>query len=197
MPAFIGKLAERRLTELLATADIQVNGQRPWDIHIKNSALFDRVAASGSLGLGEGYMDSWWECEALDQFIFKLLHHGIDKKFRSCFPVVANAVKAMIFNRQSRRKAFEVGEKHYDAGNDLFEKMLDPHMAYSCAYWNGAEDLHQAQEAKLELICRKLMLAPGMKLLDIGCGWGSLVRYAARHYGVSAGGLRYPACPRN
>ncbi len=189
MLAFIGKSAEHHMTDLLATADIQVNGARPWDIHIKNSGLFDRVAASGSLGLGEAYMDGWWECEALDQFMFKLLQHDIDKKFRSCPPVVTNAIKAMIFNRQSRQKAFEVGEKHYDAGNDLFEKMLDPHMAYSCAYWNGAEDLHQAQEAKLELICRKLMLAPGMKLLDIGCGWGSLVRYAARHYGVSAVGL--------
>jgi cyclopropane-fatty-acyl-phospholipid synthase len=189
MLAFMRKSAERHMTDMLATADIEVNGARPWDIRIKNSDLFERVAISGSLGLGEAYMDGWWECDALDQFFFKLMLHGIEQKFRSCPPVVANAVKAMIFNRQSRRKAFEVGEKHYDAGNDLFEKMLDPHMAYSCAYWNEAADLHQAQEAKLELICRKLMLTPGMKLLDIGCGWGSLVRYAARHYGVSAVGL--------
>jgi cyclopropane-fatty-acyl-phospholipid synthase len=134
-------------------------------------------------------MDGWWECDALDQFFFKLLHHRIEQKFRTSPPMLTNAVKAMLFNRQSRRKAYEVGEKHYDAGNDLFELMLDPHMAYSCGFWQNATDLRQAQEAKLEMICRKLMLVPGMKLLDIGCGWGSLVRYAARNHGVSAVGL--------
>jgi cyclopropane-fatty-acyl-phospholipid synthase len=189
MPAYIWKSAEKQMTDLLATADIKVNGDRPWDIRIKNKGVFDRVASSGSLGLGEAYMDGWWECEALDHFFFNLLRHGIEQKFRTSLPVIANAIKAMIINRQSRRKAFEVGEKHYDAGNDLFEKMLDPHMAYSCGYWQEAENLQQAQEAKLEMICQKLLLAPGMKLLDIGCGWGSLVRYAARHYGVSAVGV--------
>jgi cyclopropane-fatty-acyl-phospholipid synthase len=143
MLAFMRKSAEHHMTDLLATTDIQVNGTRPWDIRIKNSELFERVSAAGSLGLGEAYMDGWWECESLDEFFFKLMLHGIEQKFRNSPPVVTNAIKAMIFNRQSRRKAFEVG-------NDLFEKMLDPHMAYSCAYWNETADLHQAQEAKLE-----------------------------------------------
>ncbi len=177
------------MTDLLATADIQVNGDRPWDIQVKNRDLFDRVSSSGSLGLGETYMDGWWECESLDQFFFNLLHHGIDRKFRTSPPVIANAIRANIFNRQSSRRAFEVGERHYDAGNDLFKSMLDPLMTYSCGYWKDANNLQQAQEAKLELICRKLQLSPGMKLLDIGCGWGSLVRYAAEHYGISAVGL--------
>ncbi len=184
-----GKSVEQQITTLLAGADIRVNGIRPWDIQVKNARLFDRVSSFGSLGLGESYMDGWWECEALDQFFFKILRHGIEGKFRRNIPIVVNALKAMIFNRQSKRKAFEVGEKHYDVGNDLFELMLDPHMVYSCAYWQAAENLNQAQEAKLELICRKLMLEPGMRLLDIGCGWGGLVRYAARNYGVSAVGI--------
>ena len=177
------------MTDLLATADIEVNGGRPWDIQVNNNNFFDRVSSSGSLGLGEAYMEGWWDCQALDQFFFKLLRHGIEQKFRTSPPVIANTIRAVIFNRQSRRKAFEVGEKHYDAGNDLFELMLDPHMAYSCGYWKDAGNLQQAQEAKLELICRKLQLSPGMNLLDIGCGWGSLVRYAAERYGVSAVGL--------
>ena len=185
----IRKSAEQQMTDLLATADIEVNGGRPWDIQVNNNNFFDRVSSSGSLGLGEAYMEGWWDCQALDQFFFKLLRHGIEQKFRTSPPVIANTIRAVIFNRQSRRKAFEVGEKHYDAGNDLFELMLDPHMAYSCGYWKDAGNLQQAQEAKLELICRKLQLSPGMNLLDIGCGWGSLVRYAAERYGVSAVGL--------
>lgn len=189
MLAYIRKSAERQMTDLLATADIEVNGNRPWDIQVKNRELFSRVSLTGSLGLGEAYMDGWWECHALDQLFFKLLSHGIEQKFRTSPPVVTNAIRAALFNCQSRRKAFEVGERHYDAGNDLFEKMLDPHMVYSCGYWREAEDLNQAQEDKMEMICRKLMLSPGMKLLDIGCGWGGLINYAARNYGISAVGL--------
>ncbi len=189
MLAYIRKSTEQQMTDLLATADIQVNGDRPWDMRIRNKDIFQRVTFAGSLGLGEAYMDGWWDCEALDQFFYKLLRHGVDQKFRTTFPVLANGIKAVILNCQTSRKSFEVGEKHYDAGNDLFEKMLDPHMAYSCGYWPDAKNLQEAQEAKLEMICRKLQLCPGMTLLDIGCGWGSLVRYAARNYGVSAVGL--------
>ena len=189
MLAYIRKSTERQITDLLATADIKINGDRPWDIRIKNNDLFDRVSFSGSLGLGEAYMDGWWECDALDRFFYKLLRHGIDQRFRTNLPALANGFKAIISNRQTGRKAFVVGEKHYDAGNDLFEKMLDPHMTYSCGYWPDAKNLQEAQEAKLEMICRKLHLCPGMSLLDIGCGWGSLILYAARNYGVSAVGL--------
>jgi len=185
----IRRSAERKLTDLLATADIKVDGDRPWDIQVTNRNLFERVFSAGSLGLGEAYMDGWWNCIALDQFFFKLLHNGIEEKFRNSLPVLFNALKSLIFNRQNKRKAFEVGEQHYDAGNDLFEKMLDSRMTYSCGYWREADNLESAQEAKLEMICRKLLLRPGMTLLDIGCGWGSLVSYAAKNYGVSAVGL--------
>jgi len=177
------------MTELLATADIIVNGSRPWDIQVHNSKLFKRVLFSGSLGFGEAYIDNWWECEALDQFFFKLVHQRIHHRFGTNLPMLLNGFRSILFNSQSRKNAFEVGVKHYDAGNDLFEQMLDPYMIYSCGYWKDADNLQQAQEAKMALICEKLMLAPGMKLLDIGCGWGGLLGYAARHYGVSAVGL--------
>ena len=79
---------------------------------------------------------------------------------------------------------------HYDVGNDFYSLWLDEHHAYSCAYFaTGNEDLQSAQEAKFELICRKLRLRSGEQLLDIGCGWGGLVRYAVQHYGVSAMGI--------
>lgn len=189
MIGFIQNSTEHYLTELLAEADIGTDGRRPWDIQVKNRALFDRVSKEGSLGLGEAYMDGWWDCRALDQFFFKLLHHKIDEKVRTSTIVIANTLKATLFNRQSRRRAYEVGERHYDAGNDLFSGMLDSRMTYSCGFWNEAADLEEAQQNKLDMICRKLQLQPGMRLLDIGCGWGSLIGYAAENYGVSAVGL--------
>jgi len=189
MIGYIQKSTEHFITDLFSQADIKINGNRPWDIRIKNDSFFDRVAACGSLGLGESYMDGWWECDALDQFFFKFLRNKLDRKEGITKPLIISQIKARIFNCQSRRKAFEVGEKHYDTGNDLFESMLDKNMAYSCAYWKDAENLDMAQDAKLDMICRKLQLAPGMRLLDIGCGWGSMIGYAARNYGVEAVGV--------
>jgi len=179
----------RYLTNLLQRADIDVNGGHPWDIQIKNNSFFDSILARGSLALGETYIDGWWECERLDEFFHRVLRHRLDRCVRLTPPLIFNTLKALISNRQSRRRAPQVGEQHYDAGNDLFELMLDKHMIYSCGYWQQAETLDQAQEDKLELICRKLRLAPGMRLLDIGCGWGGLVEFAARRYGVQAVGI--------
>lgn len=189
MIGFIQKSAEHFFTDLLSQADIVVNGTRPWDIRVKNTSFFDRVAADGSLALGESYMDGWWECDALDQFFFQILRSRLDEKVRISAPILLTNLKSRLFNRQNRRKAYEVGKKHYDTGNDLFEAMLDDHMAYSCGYWKDADNLARAQEAKLDIICRKLHLQPGMRLLDIGCGWGSLVHYAAKNYGVEAVGI--------
>src|SRR5581483_3506100 len=79
---------------------------------------------------------------------------------------------------------------HYDVSNDFYRLWLDSRMVYSCAYFQSAEDtLEQAQEQKLDYICRKLRLQPGERLLDIGCGWGGLVLHAARRYGVQAAGI--------
>ncbi|MEC4017320.1 cyclopropane-fatty-acyl-phospholipid synthase family protein [Streptomyces sp. H27-D2] len=79
---------------------------------------------------------------------------------------------------------------HYDVGNEFYQLVLGPSMVYSCAYWDGPEaTLEDAQAAKLDLICRKLALRPGQRLLDVGCGWGALVLHAAREYGVRALGI--------
>jgi cyclopropane-fatty-acyl-phospholipid synthase len=174
--------------ELLGQADIHINGQRPWDMQVHNPNLFQRLLAKGSLGLGESYMDGWWDCEQLDEFFVRILRAKLHHKVRgkSAFWL---ALKAQIYNCQSEARAWQVGEQHYDLGNDLFEKMLDPYMAYSCGYWANSNNLVEAQKAKLDLICQKLHLEPGMKVLDIGCGWGSFMRYASEHYGVECVGL--------
>lgn len=98
-------------------------------------------------------------------------------------------LKAQLFNLQAVSRAFQVGEKHYDTGNDLFVAMLGPSMTYSCGYFKDTENLDEAEDAKLDLICRKLNLQPGQKVLDIGCGWGSFARHAAKNYGVKVVGV--------
>ncbi len=175
--------------ELLSTAGIKINGSDPWDMRVHDERTFDRVLRDGSLGLGEAYMDGWWDCERLDEFFYRILRSRLDERVRFNWPLISRAVASKIFNLQSRDRAFVIGEKHYDTGNDLFVQMLGKTMAYSCGYWLGAKNLDEAQEAKFDLICRKLGLKPGMTLLDIGCGWGTLMRYAAQKYKVAATGI--------
>jgi cyclopropane-fatty-acyl-phospholipid synthase len=175
------------LARLLAQADVQVNGGRPWDIHIHDARTASRVLALGSLGLGESYMDNWWDCEALDEFFCRILRARLDERVSTT--LVWHSLRARLFNLQSPRRAWQVGRAHYDLGNEFFAAMLDSSMTYTCGYWADATHLEDAQSAKLDLVCRKLGLRPGLRLLDIGCGWGSLMKFAARHYGVSCVGL--------
>ena len=145
------------------------------------------------MGLGESYMDGWWECDRLDIFFQRILAAELDTHLPKHFSDIVRIASARIFNYQTRKRAWIVGKEHYDLGNDLFSRMLDPYMQYSCAYWKDAETLEQAQQAKLRMICEKLQLKPGMKLLDIGCGWGGLAQFAAQEYGVSVQGVTISA----
>ena len=175
--------------DILSHADVKIDGKRPWDIQVNNQDLYTRILAGGALALGESYMDGWWECEAIDQFINRLLRIGLDTKTRTTKHLVWNAIKARIMNQQRKSKAYIIGERHYDIGNDLYKNMLDKRMNYSCGYWKDAKVLDEAQEAKLDLICRKLKLKPGITILDIGCGWGSLAKFAAEKYQVKVIGI--------
>jgi len=175
--------------ELLALADVDINGQHPWDIQVHNEDLYQRVLSQGSLGLGESYMDGWWDCEELDQFFYRIIRADLEHKVRLNWRLLLRALWARIYNLQSKARAFQIGERHYDLGNDLFENMLDKRMVYSCAYWKNAQSLDEAQENKLDLICRKIGIKPGMRVLDIGCGWGSFVKFAAENYGAAAVGI--------
>jgi cyclopropane-fatty-acyl-phospholipid synthase len=175
--------------ELLALADVEINGGDPWDIQVHDNDFYHRVLTQASLGLGESYMDGWWDCAELDQFFDRIIRADLEHKVRGNWKLLLRFVAARVFNLQSRRRAFQIGERHYDLGNDLFENMLDKRMVYSCAYWKNARTLDEAQENKLDLICRKIGLKRGLRILDIGCGWGSFVKYAAEKYGVSAVGI--------
>ncbi|PLR49498.1 cyclopropane-fatty-acyl-phospholipid synthase [Chimaeribacter arupi] len=179
--------------EMLSMADIEINGSRPFDIKVNHPDFFKRVLQDGSLGLGESYMDGWWECERLDMFFHRVIAAGLERKLPHHLKDTLRIAAARLTNLQSKKRAWIVGKEHYDLGNDLFTLMLDPYMQYSCGYWKEAETLEQAQEHKLRMICEKLQLKPGMTLLDIGCGWGGLAAFAARHYGVSVSGVTISA----
>lgn len=173
---------------LLSLADIEINGSRPWDMQVRDERLFARTFSKGSLGLGEAYMDGWWDAPQLDEFFVRVLRAKLHQKIHP-FSLLVPFLKARLTNLQSKARAFEVGKTHYDTGNEFFRHMLDRRMVYTCAYWNNAETLDEAQEAKLDLVCRKVGLKPGMRLLDIGCGWGSFIKFAAEKYGAECVGI--------
>jgi cyclopropane-fatty-acyl-phospholipid synthase len=177
-----------QLETLLEDAEVAIDGNRPWDIRVKDSRFYRRIFSQGSLGFGETYMDGWWETESLDQLVYRLLRARLKERFRSC-ALLLTSLKARLLNCQSLQRSVAVGKKHYDISNDLFRQMLDSRMIYSCGYWKNARTLDEAQEAKLELICRKLHLQPGHKVLDIGCGWGGTARYMAEKYNVEVTGI--------
>lgn len=179
------------IRELAGDAGVTINGDAPWDIRILDERAYQLVLTKGSLGFGEAYMDGMWECERLDQLFHRLLSAQVEEKIDnwSQLRLLGEILRHSLFNLQSSRRAFQVGEQHYDIGNDVFEAMLDPTMSYSCAYWHNAAGLRDAQLKKLDMICRKLELKPGERMLEIGCGWGGLARYAAEHYGVEVVGI--------
>lgn len=181
--------SKKIVEELLSKADVRINGPRPWDIQVHNESFYNRVFSQGSLGLGESYMDEWWDCDRLDEFINKILVAGINKRLPLSLGLVLDYLFARISNQQTKRKSKKVAKVHYDLGNDLYERMLDKRLVYSCGYWAGATDLDQAQADKLDLVCRKLGLKPGMKILDIGCGFGGFMKFAAEKYGITGVGI--------
>lgn len=177
------------LIDLLGEAGVEVNGDHPWDVQVVDGRVGSHVARRGMTGLGEAYVEGWWECAALDQFFERIMRAGLPTRMRRHPRVLLTFMRNEVMNVQSRSRAFRNGRAHYARGNDLFCAMLDRRLAYSCGYWMNASNLDDAQEAKLDLVCRKLGLRPGMRLLDIGCGWGSLVRHAADRFGVRAVGI--------
>jgi len=181
------------IRQLFESAGIEVNGNNPWDIQVHDPRFYNRILREVELGLGESYMDGWWDCLAVDQFIDRALRARLDKKIKGNWKILLHVLRTRFLNLQSSARAFEIGEKHYDLGNDLYRAMLDKRLNYTCAYWRNAASLDEAQEKKLELVCQKIGLQPGMKVLELGCGWGSFAKYAAEKYGVEVLGVTVSA----
>lgn len=185
----MGGHARTLALRLLDRAGVPVDSTEPWSLWVRDDRLWDRVVSQRQLGLGESYMDGWWDCDAMDEMLTRLLVSDAVSEIRPSPRIAAMAAQSYVLNRQTRRRAATNARHHYDIGNDLYERMLDSRMVYSCAYWERAGDLESAQTDKLDLICRKLGLEPGMRLLDIGCGWGALLHHAATRYGVTGTGI--------
>ncbi len=175
--------------ELLAAAGIQIDGPNPWDMQVNDQRLFRRIFRHGSLALGESYMDGWWECEQLAELIARLLRSQVDQLVPRNLKVAAYRLAGIALNRQSKARAWIVGREHYDLGNDVFAATFDTRITGSCGYWARADNLDDAQTAKLDLICRKIGLKPGQHVLDIGCGWGAFMHFAASEYGARCTGV--------
>ena len=180
---------KQRLLSALREIDVRVSGDRPWDLAVHDERLYRRIGRSGLLGLGDAYVDGWWDCPSIDSLFDRALRADLPRLFRFQPATIARYLLEKLLNLQRLSRSRDNIHRHYDTGNELFEAMLDDHMTYSCGYWRHATTLNQAQEAKLDLVCRKLGLEPGMRVLDVGSGWGSFVRFAAEHYGCRVVGI--------
>ncbi|MBM3741745.1 MAG: cyclopropane fatty acyl phospholipid synthase [Actinobacteria bacterium] len=174
---------------LLERASVPVDSSEPYSIRVHNQKIWDRVVAQRQLGLGEAYIDGWFDCDALDEMLTRLVSVDATNALPFRPSLLMNVLRSSISNNQTRKRASLNAKHHYNIGNDLYERMLDKRMIYSCAYWLNSDDLDSAQEAKLDLVCQKLRLEPGMRVLDIGCGWGGFLEFAASRYGVTGVGI--------
>jgi len=178
-----------KLEKLLEGTDIVFNGNNPWDISVYNPKLYEKILTQGTLGLGEAYMDGWWDSNQLDELFNKFCSAQVKSRVMLDPQSIKNGLWAYFINRQSKHLVSNIVKHHYDIGNDLYRSMLDARLTYSCGYWKEAKTLDQAQEHKFDLICRKLNLQAGQRILDIGCGWGSFMKYAVEKYNVSCVGI--------
>jgi cyclopropane-fatty-acyl-phospholipid synthase len=179
---------------LLEESGVVVGGSAPWDITVHDDRFYTRILRDGTLGFGESYVDGWWDSAALDQTIDRICRARIRDQVQENWVLLAHAVKARVLNMQNLTRAFDVAHKHYDIGNDLYEAMLDKRLLYTCAYFkDGVTSLDEAQELKLELVCKKLGLRPGMRVLDLGCGWAGFAAFAAERYDVHVTGYTVSA----
>ena len=180
---------ETIIQSLLSDAGVEINGSNPWDIQVHNANFYKRVLSESALGLGESYMDGWWDCEALDELIARIFKARLNEKVIGNWKTQLYILTTKLFNRQKKSRAKIVGERHYDLGNDLYRAMLDKRLNYTSAYWKNANNLDEAQEAKLDLVCKKIGLQKDMTVLELGCGWGSFAKYAAEKYGAQVVGV--------
>lgn len=179
------------LVSLLAETGVTINGHAPWDIQVYEESVYRDVLTKGTLGLGQAFIEGRWDCKRLDEFFHRVMRADIDEKMGGMakLKLLGEVIRHTLFNLQAPHRAYQVAQQHYDIGNDVFEAMLDSSMSYSCAYWQHANTLEEAQLNKLDMICRKLDLQPGDTVLEIGCGWGGLAKHMAQHYGAQVVGI--------
>jgi cyclopropane-fatty-acyl-phospholipid synthase len=187
------ELAVRKLVEVAGVPDTVFN-----HLNVSDDSVWYDIITKANLGIAEGYMHGKIDVDPLPLFLSLLNDTSIGTRRKEKFDVLGMVIGAIeaptqmmgwLFNLQTKELSSRVTKQHYDAGNDLYEVMLGPSMSYTCAYWKDAENLDQAQEAKFNLIMRKLELQPGMKVADLGMGWGTAAAYMHKHGKVNVTGV--------
>ncbi|MBI3232100.1 MAG: cyclopropane fatty acyl phospholipid synthase [Candidatus Doudnabacteria bacterium] len=175
--------------DMLAQADVQIGGNRPWDIKVFNEDLYKRAIGHGSKGLGEAYTDGWWDSPKLDEFFFKVLDAGLREKIKFNWTTIKVYLTAQLFNLQTIGGSKKVVKLHYDLSTELYLSFLDEYNQYTCGYFKDTNDLNIAQQQKLQLICDKLQLKKEDRVLDIGCGWGGFAKFASERFECNVTGI--------
>ncbi|MEZ0315146.1 MAG: FAD-dependent oxidoreductase [Myxococcota bacterium] len=195
--------AQRTVTELLAAAGVRIGGNAPQDVTVHDPSFYARVLRDPDMQLGVTYMDGLWDCKSLDELTARLTAIKAKERLftadvitRTPLLLAEAAARhlyrdalAIFFNRQTITRSTNVAKEHYDVGNPLYARMLGPTLAYTSGVYADGYTLEDAQNAKHDLLCRKMGLKPGDRVLDIGCGFGGFARYAAKHYGAEVVGI--------
>lgn len=175
--------AKAVLTPLLSDAGIEISESEPADIVVNDPSFYRRVLTQGSLGLGDSYMEGVWDSPHIDEVIHKILKSGLYQRVAAVYDI-RGMIKSRVMNLQTLERAKQVNEEHYDLPVEFYELFLDPYFQYTCARFEGTDDLDRAQLIKMDNICQKISLKPGDKVLDFGGGWGGLARFMAEEYGA-------------
>ena len=178
-----------QLLPALESVGIVPNGPNPWDLQVHNEQFWDRLLTEGSLGLGESYMDGWWDVADMAEFFNRILRSKAPEKLKLNAKLLWQYTQARFFNMQNVNRSKRVANMHYNE-TEAYKASLDQRMTGSCGYWpEGVTNVDEAQEAKLDMVCRKIGLKPGQLVWDIGCGWGAFMGFAAEKYGARCVGV--------
>ena len=178
-----------QMQALFERGDIVLNGSRPWDPQIHGEEMWTRLYGQGTLGLGEAYMDGLWDVADMAEFFNRVLRSGVAEAIRPTPNLILQVLKARFLNMQDITRSRRVAAIHYNQ-TEAYRASLDGRMTGSCGYWTeGVTNVDEAQEAKLDLVCRKIGLKPGQMVWDIGCGWGAFMGFAAERYGARCVGV--------
>src|SRR5690606_335845 len=182
--------ATSQMEALLKEADITINGSRPWDPQINDERRFwPRLSGQGTLGLGAAYMAGLWDVAHAAGIFNRVLSSNVPEAVKPTPNLIWQMVQARLFNMQDIARSRRVANMHYNQ-TEAYRASLDQRMTGSCGYWpEGVTNVDQAQEAKLDLVCRKIGVQPGQLVWDIGCGWGAFMGFAAEKYGARCVGV--------
>lgn len=176
------------IASLFGRAGITLNGSEPWDIQVKNDRFFRR-SLRGSLGFGESYMEGDWDVGSIDALFRRIIRYDISDSLMVMLNRLRLDLKSRLTNMQSRIGSRAIAETHYDLDHRLYELFLGPWNQYTCCFYDKATTLEEAEVEKLEMVCNKLDLQPGDRVMDIGCGWGGFAKYAAETRGCHVTGV--------